>query len=56
LSEIAFFKTRNDEHVMRSLRTLVYRAAPDARELDLIRAMAIEVVRTLERERKSGES
>jgi TrmH family RNA methyltransferase len=53
LEEIAFFKTRNDEHVMRSLRTLVYRAAPDSRELDLIRAMAIEVVRTLERERMS---
>jgi tRNA/rRNA methyltransferase/tRNA (cytidine32/uridine32-2'-O)-methyltransferase len=52
LSEIAFFKTRNDEHVMRSLRTLIYRAAPDGRELDLLRAMAIEVVRTLERERK----
>ena len=53
LSEIQFFKTRNDEHVMRSLRTLVYRAAPDSRELDLIRAIAIEVVRTLERERRS---
>ncbi|MEP6508559.1 MAG: RNA methyltransferase [Gemmatimonadales bacterium] len=53
LSEIAFFKTRNDEHVMRSLRTLVYRASPDGRELDLLRAMAIEVVRTLERERHS---
>jgi tRNA/rRNA methyltransferase/tRNA (cytidine32/uridine32-2'-O)-methyltransferase len=56
LAEIAFFKTRNDEHVMRSLRTLVYRAAPDGRELDLIRAMAIEVVRTLERERKDRSS
>lgn len=52
LAEIAFFQTRNDEHVMRSLRTLVFRAAPDGRELDLLRAMAIEVVRTLERERK----
>ncbi len=52
LAEIELFKTRNDEHVMRSLRTLIYRAAPDGRELDLVRAMAIEVVRTLERERK----
>lgn len=49
LSEIAFFKTRNPEHVMRSLRSLVFRAAPDSRELDLLRAMAIEVVRTIER-------
>ncbi len=55
LTEIAFFKTRNDEHVMRSLRTLIYRAAPDGRELDLLRAMAIEVVRTLERERKASD-
>jgi tRNA C32,U32 (ribose-2'-O)-methylase TrmJ len=49
LEEIAFFKTRNDEHVMRSLRSLVFRSAPDARELDLLRAMAIEVVRTTAR-------
>ena len=51
LTEIRFFKTRNDEHVMRSLRSLVYRAAPDGREVDLIRAMAIEVLRTIDRER-----
>lgn len=49
LEEIAFFKTRNSEHVMRSLRSLVFRAAPDARELDLLRAMSIEVVRTIDR-------
>jgi len=49
LREIAFFKTRNEEHVMRSLRSIVFRAAPDGRELDLLRAMAIEVVRTIER-------
>jgi len=53
LSEIAFFKTRNDEHVMRSLRSLVFRSSPDGRELDLIRAMAIEVLRTIERERRA---
>ena len=51
LSEIRFFKTRNDEHVMRSLRSLVFRAAPDGREVDLLRAMAIEVLRTIDRER-----
>ena len=49
LTRMDFFKTRNAEHVMRSLRTLLGRAAPDARELALVRAVAIEVVRTIER-------
>lgn len=49
LDAIDFFKTRNHEHIMRSVRTLVFRAAPDARELDLLRAMAIEVLRALAR-------
>jgi TrmH family RNA methyltransferase len=49
LRAIEFFKTRFDEHIMRSLRSLTYRAAPNARELSLLRAMAIEVVRYLER-------
>jgi TrmH family RNA methyltransferase len=53
LSEIRFFKTRNDEHVMRSLRSNIFRAAPDGREVDLLRAMAIEVLRTIERERRA---
>ena len=53
LSEIRFFKTRNDEHVMRSLRSMIFRAAPDGREVDLLRAMAIEVLRTIERERNT---
>ena len=52
LTEIAFFKTRNPEHVMRTLRSLVFRAAPDGREVDLIRAMAIEVLRTIDRVRR----
>jgi TrmH family RNA methyltransferase len=51
LTEMRFFKTRNDEHVMRSLRSMVYRASPDGREVDLLRAMAIEVLRTIDRER-----
>lgn len=55
LTEIAFFKTRNDEHVMRSLRSIIYRSAPDGREVDLLRAMAIEVMRTIERERRAKE-
>ncbi|CAN5198318.1 tRNA (cytosine(32)/uridine(32)-2'-O)-methyltransferase TrmJ [soil metagenome] len=54
LTRMDFFKTRNAEHVMRSLRTLLSRSSPDARELALIRAIAIEVVRTIERiERRS---
>jgi TrmH family RNA methyltransferase len=49
LHAIDFFKTRYPEHVLRSLRSLVARADPNARELSLMRAMAIEVVKNLER-------
>jgi TrmH family RNA methyltransferase len=49
LEAIDFFKTRNPELVMRSVRSLVFRAIPDARELDLTRAIAIEVLRTIDR-------
>lgn len=49
LSAIDFFKTRFPEHVIRSLRSLTYRAAPDSRELTLLRAVAIEVCRSLKR-------
>jgi tRNA/rRNA methyltransferase/tRNA (cytidine32/uridine32-2'-O)-methyltransferase len=52
LEIIAFFKTRFPEHIMRSVRSLAFRANPDAREIELLRAMAIEVVRATERERK----
>jgi len=52
LEMIEFFKTRFPEHIMRSVRSLTFRAGPDAREIELIRAMAIEVVRAMERERK----
>jgi TrmH family RNA methyltransferase len=51
LSAIDFFKTRQPEHVMRSLREVMFRAELDGREASLIRAMGIEVVRYLERER-----
>ena len=51
LARIEFFKTRFDEHIMRTVRSLAYRAAPDAREISLVRAMAIEVVRYLDRTR-----
>jgi tRNA/rRNA methyltransferase/tRNA (cytidine32/uridine32-2'-O)-methyltransferase len=49
LTAIDFFKTRYSEHVLRAVRSLVARADPDARELSLMRAMAIEVVKNLER-------
>ncbi|MDB4898633.1 MAG: hypothetical protein JWN53_441, partial [Gemmatimonadetes bacterium] len=49
LDAVQFFKTRYPEHIMRSLRAMTYRAAPDDRELSLLRAMALEVVRFLER-------
>lgn len=51
LQAIEFFKTRQMEHIMRTVRSLTVRASPDARELSLIRAMAIEVIRYLERKR-----
>ncbi len=50
LATIDFFRTRNEELVLRSLRSLTYRAAPDAREIDLMRSIAIEVMRAVERE------
>jgi len=46
---IEFFKTRQSDHVLRSLREVLYRAQLDAREASLFRAMGIEVVRFLER-------
>ena len=52
LTAIQFFKTRYPEHIMRTLRSLTFRAAPDARELSLMRAMAIEVQNFLARTRR----
>jgi TrmH family RNA methyltransferase len=43
LDAIEFFKTRHIEHIMRTVRSLTARAAPDSRELSLMRAMAIEI-------------
>lgn len=52
LAAIQFFKTRYPEHIMRTLRSLVFRAAPNARELSLIRAMSIEVINFINRTRR----
>jgi tRNA/rRNA methyltransferase/tRNA (cytidine32/uridine32-2'-O)-methyltransferase len=49
LAALDFFKTRNPDLVMRSLRSIFFRAEPDGREVDLARAVAIEVLRTVER-------
>ena len=51
LASIEFFKTRQVEHIMRTIRSLTGRALPDTRELSLLRAMALEVVRYIERMR-----
>lgn len=51
LRSLDFFHTRNADHVMRAVRSLLFRASPDARELDLVRAMTIEVRRSLDRVR-----
>lgn len=54
LETISFFKTRYPEHIMRSVRSLAYRAAPDSREIALLRAMSIEVLRTVDRIRREN--
>ena len=54
LEAIQFMKTRYPEHIMRTLRSLIFRAAPNTRELSLIRAMAIEVVNFINRTRRKG--
>lgn len=46
---IDFFKSRNPENVMRSLREALYRADLDGREARLLRAMALETVNYLAR-------
>ncbi len=54
LAAIDFFKTRNAEGIMRTMRELVHRTPLDAREAKLLRAMAIEVVKYGERLARSG--
>jgi TrmH family RNA methyltransferase len=53
LGAIEFFKTRFPEHIMRTLRSLTFRASPNARELSLMRAMAFEVVNYMKRKPSS---
>src|SRR3989442_15333219 len=49
LRAIDFFKTRQVEGVMRTLRDVIHRTPLDQREAKLVRAMAIEVVKYGER-------
>ena len=49
LHTIDFFKTRSAEYVMRTVRSLAFRANPDAREIQLVRAFCIEVQRAMDR-------
>lgn len=51
LTTIEFFKARNAEMVMRSIRAITTRAAPDSRELSLLRAVAYEVINFVMRAR-----
>ncbi|MDQ8163487.1 MAG: TrmH family RNA methyltransferase [Gemmatimonadota bacterium] len=50
LEALAYFKTRSPELIMRALRSVVFRAEPDQKELLLLRTASIEVLRTVERE------
>jgi len=55
LEAIRFFRTRSADNVMRTVRSLLARAAPDGRELMLVRAVAIEVLRTINRIKRGVE-
>jgi tRNA/rRNA methyltransferase/tRNA (cytidine32/uridine32-2'-O)-methyltransferase len=54
LQAIEFFKTRNADGVMRTMREIAHRAPLDAREVKLLRAMAIEVTKYGERLARTG--
>jgi tRNA/rRNA methyltransferase len=51
---IDFFKSRQTESVMRTLRTIAHRAELDHREASFLRAIAIEVQKFFEREGRDG--
>ena len=52
LDHIGFYKTRYPEYILRTMRSLVFRAAPDSREIELLRAMAYEVIHAMNRARQ----
>ncbi|MCZ6916761.1 MAG: TrmJ/YjtD family RNA methyltransferase [Gemmatimonadetes bacterium] len=49
LEAFEFFKSRNQKSIMRTIRELVHRDPADEREVQLLRAIALEVQRYLER-------
>lgn len=56
LSRIEFYKARKPEAVMRTLRSIITRAAPDLRESKLLAAIGYEIGNYLDREaREPGE-
>lgn len=55
LEAIDFFKTRNPEPIMRTVREIIHRTPFDAREVELARAMCIELKRRTETDRDGRE-
>ncbi len=51
LEAIDFFRTRNVEAIMRTVREVVHRANLDAREVELGRAICFELMRAVDRKR-----
>ncbi len=51
LEAIDFFKTRNPEPIMRTVREIIHRTPFDAREIELVRAMCMEVIKAVRGER-----
>jgi tRNA C32,U32 (ribose-2'-O)-methylase TrmJ len=49
LRAVEFFKSRNEEAIMRSVREVAHRGPIDEREARLLRAMSLEVIHFLER-------
>jgi len=49
LRAVEFFKSRNEEAIMRSVREVAHRGPIDQREARLLRAMSLEVIHFLER-------
>lgn len=54
LAAVDFFKKRNPAAILRTVRAAARRAGLDAREAKLFRAMAIEVVKHLDRVQRRG--
>ena len=54
LGRLEFFKTRDAERVLRTVRDVTHRVPLDAREVKLLRAMAIEAVKYGERLARTG--